>query len=166
MNVRTLDANPATAQPTLTLSFITRAHQRLVDLLDLLQPLFLLATRCYVSWQFLKSGYLKFSSWETTLGLFETEYHVPVLPPYLAALAGTVGELLFPVLLVLGLGGRIGALGLSAVNVMAVISYAHVLLGEGFEAALGQHVLWGFMLAVLVFFGNGGIALDRFFGKR
>ncbi len=163
MNVRILNAP---AQPTMTLSVITRAHQRLADLLDHIQPLLLLATRWYVSWQFLKSGYLKFSSWETTLGLFETEYHVPLLPPHLAAVVGTFGELFFPVLLVLGLGGRIGALGLFAVNAMAVISYAHVLLGEGFEAALGQHVLWGFMLAVLVFFGNGSIGVDRFFGKR
>lgn len=163
MNVRILNAPP---EPVMPLSLILRAHQRLVELLDLIQPLFLLATRWYVSWQFLKSGYLKFSSWETTLGLFETEYHVPVLPPHLAAVVGTFGELFFPVLLVLGLGGRIGALGLSAVNAMAVISYAHVLLSEGFEAALGQHVLWGFMLAVLVFIGNGSLGVDRFFGKR
>jgi uncharacterized membrane protein YphA (DoxX/SURF4 family) len=44
---------------------------------------------------------------------------------------------------------------------MAVISYRQVLLAEGFEAALAQHVLWGFMLVVLTVFGNGSIALDR-----
>ena len=59
---------------------------------------FALATRLYVSWQFLKSGYLKISSWETTLSLFRDEYHVPLLPPGLAAVAGTFGELFFPVL--------------------------------------------------------------------
>jgi putative oxidoreductase len=163
MTVRTLDAQP---EPTMPLSLLTQAHRHLVELLDRLQPLFLLAVRWYVSWQFLKSGALKIGSWQTTLGLFETEYHVPLLPPHLAALVGTFGELCFPVLLVLGLGGRIGALGLSAVNAMAVISYAHVLFADGLEAALAQHVLWGFMLGVLVFFGNGGIGLDRLFGKR
>jgi uncharacterized membrane protein YphA (DoxX/SURF4 family) len=35
-----------------------------------------------------------------------------------------------------------------------------VLLTEGFEAALGQHYLWGFMLLVLVVFGPGRWALD------
>jgi putative oxidoreductase len=150
--------------PLLTL--VTQAHRRLAELLDRVQPIFLLATRWYVSWQFLKSGYLKISSWQTTLSLFETEYHVPLLPPHLAAVAGTCGELFFPALLVLGLGGRIGALGLSAVNAMAVVSYAHVLLADGFEAALAQHVLWGFMLLVLVFFGNGGIGVDRYLSKR
>jgi putative oxidoreductase len=129
--------------------------------LDLLQSPFALATRWYVSWQFLKSGWLKLTDWNITLDLFRSEYHVPVLPPSLAAVTGTIGELFFPVLLVLGLGGRIGALGLFAVNLMAVVSYSHVLLGEGFEAALGQHVLWGFMLAMLAVHGNGALSLDR-----
>jgi putative oxidoreductase len=132
--------------------------------LDPLQPLFALATRWYVSWQFLKSGWLKVTAWDSTLALFQDEYHVPVLPPELAAIAGTFGELLFPVLLILGLGGRIGPLGLFAVNLMAVVSYAHVLLEPGFEAAVGQHVLWGFMLAMLAVYGLGGLALDRVLG--
>lgn len=132
--------------------------------LDPLQPLFALATRWYVSWQFLKSGWLKVTAWDSTLALFRDEYHVPVLPPELAAIVGTFGELLFPVLLILGLGGRIGPLGLFAVNLMAVVSYAHVLLEPGFEAALGQHVLWGFMLAMLAVYGLGGLALDRVLG--
>jgi putative oxidoreductase len=74
--------------------------------------------------------------------------------------------LFFPTLLVLGLGGRIGPLGLSAVNIMAVISYRQVLLAEGFEAALAQHVLWGFMLLLLAVFGNGPLALDRLIARR
>ncbi|MEO8309516.1 MAG: DoxX family protein [Pseudomonadota bacterium] len=134
--------------------------------LDLLQPLLALATRWYVSWQFLKSGWLKLSDWTTTLDLFRSEYHVPVLSPTTAAVVGTFGELFFPVLLVCGLGGRLGALGLFAVNLMAVVAYSHVLLSEGFEAALGQHLLWGFMLAVLAIHGNGPLSLDQLFGMR
>lgn len=127
---------------------------------------FALATRLYVSWQFLKSGYLKISSWDVTLDLFRTEYHVPVLPPELAAVVGTAGELFFPVLVVLGLFGRLGALGLFAVNAMAVISYSHVLFSEGFEAAIGQHYLWGFMLAMLAIHGPGRWSVDRLLGSR
>lgn len=126
-----------------------------------LTSLFLLATRLYVSWQFLKSGTLKLQEWDTTLVLFQQEYHVPLLPPALAAIAGTTGELLFPALLVLGLGTRYAAVGLSAVNVVAVVSYAHVLLAEGSEAALGQHVLWGYLLLVVLVFGPGWFSLDR-----
>jgi putative oxidoreductase len=124
------------------------------------EPLLLLATRVFVAWQFLKSGWLKLADWETTRFLFEEEYHTPLLSPAVAAVAGTAGELVFPVLLVAGLLGRYAAAGLFAVNVVAVVSYSHVLFGEGFEAALGQHYLWGFMLLVLVVFGPGRWALD------
>jgi putative oxidoreductase len=124
------------------------------------EPLLLLATRVFVAWQFLKSGWLKLADWETTRFLFEEEYHTPLLLPAVAAVAGTAGELVFPVLLIAGLLGRYAAAGLFVVNVVAVVSYSHVLLTEGFEAALGQHYLWGFMLLVLVVFGPGRWALD------
>lgn len=129
--------------------------------LDLLQPAFALATRIYVSWVFLKSGYLKLADWASTLALFESEYRVPWLPPALAAVLGTAGEFVFPLLLLLGLFGRLGALGLQAVNVLAVISYAHVLFQEGFAAAIGQHYLWGYMLVVLAVYGPGAWSLDN-----
>ena len=125
----------------------------------------LLATRLYVAWQFLKSGWLKFSSWQTTLLLFNYEYHVPLLPPHWAAVVGTFGELFFPSLLVLGLFGRPAAAGLFVVNVIAVISYAQVLLAKGYEAALGQHILWGFMLLVLMVFGPGTFSVDTLLAR-
>lgn len=131
-----------------------------------LQPLVALATRCWVSWQFLKSGMLKLEDWETTLFLFQEEYHTPVLSPQLAAIVGTAGELIFPLLLIPGLFGRPAAVGLLAVNVMAVVAYAHVLLADGFEAALGQHYLWGFMLVILAVYGPGRLSLDAWFGSR
>lgn len=141
-------------------------HAALARGLDYLQPLLLAGTRLWVSWQFLKSGWLKLTSWDVTLELFRSEYDVPLLSPELGAIAGTFGELVFPVLLIAGLFTRVGALGLSAVNVLAVVSYWHVLGGEGFEAALAQHVLWGFMLAVLMVFGAGAWSLDAVLQRK
>lgn len=129
-------------------------------------PLLLLAARLYVSWQFLKSGWLKLTDWDTTLFLFEEEYHTPVLSPAVAAVAGTFGELFFPALLVVGLFARYAAAGLFVVNIVAVASYAHVLLADGFEAALGQHYLWGCMLLVLIVFGSGRWAVDSLANSR
>ena len=126
----------------------------------------LFAFRWYVAWQFLKSGWLKVSNWDSTLYLFREEYHVPLLPPELAAVAGTTGELLFPVLLIIGLLTRVAALGLSAVNVLAVVSYTHVLFSEGFEAAIGQHYLWGTLLLVVLVFGPGKWSLDAWWEGR
>lgn len=144
---------------------LTRALTSLARPLNSLQAPFALATRLYVSWVFLKSGWLKLTQWDQTVSLFESEYHVPLLSPMLAAVLGTFGELFFPLLLILGLAGRVGALGLTAVNVLAVISYQHVLYQEGFEAAIGQHYLWGFMLLMLVFYGPGAWSVDRLLGK-
>jgi putative oxidoreductase len=126
----------------------------------------LFVTRVYVAWQFLKSGWLKAMDWETTRFLFEEEYHVPLVPPVVAAIGGTFGELFFPVLLILGLLTRYAAAGLFVVNIVAVVSYAHVLLGEGFEAALGQHYLWGFMLLVVLVLGPGRLAMDELLRDR
>jgi putative oxidoreductase len=130
-----------------------------------LDSVFLLAVRLWVGWDFFKSGLIKIGSWQTTLALFHSEYHTPVLPPDVAAVAGTAGELVFPALLFAGLAGRLSALGLFFVNVMAVVSYADVLLSEGFEAALAQHYLWGFALVVLIVFGPGKVSLD-YLGTR
>jgi putative oxidoreductase len=130
------------------------------------QSLFLLVLRLHVSWQFLKSGWLKWQDWESTRYLFEEEYRVPLLSPAVAAVLGTAGELVFPVLLIAGFQGRLAALGLSAVNLVAVVAYAHVLLGEGFEAALGQHVLWGSMLLTLLLFGPGRLSVDAWLVRR
>jgi putative oxidoreductase len=132
--------------------------------LDAFQPLVALGARCWVSWQFLKSGMLKLQDWETTLFLFQEEYRTPVLSPFLAAVMGTFGELFFPLLLIVGLFGRFAAVGLLAVNVMAVVAYAHVLLTPGFEAALGQHYFWGALLVMLAVYGPGRLSLDSLFG--
>jgi putative oxidoreductase len=145
---------------------LTDLHAAFGRLLDKLQPLALLAARLYIADVFMKSGWLKLTSWSSTLDLFRDEYRVPVLPPELAALVGTFGELFFPALLVVGWLGRLGALGTFAVNAMAVISYAHVLLAEGYEAALGNHILWGTLLLGLTVFGPGAISVDHWLERR
>lgn len=140
--------------------------QGLALLASMFARVFTLITRLYVGWVFLKSGYLKLADWQGTLFLFREEYHVPLLSPYAAAVAGTASELLFSVLVIAGLFGRLSALALFAVNAMAVIAYSHVLLSEGFEAAIAQHYLWGFMLLVLAIHGPGTLSLDRYLQAR
>jgi putative oxidoreductase len=136
-----------------------------IRLLNPLQPLFALGARLFVSWQFLKSGYIKVTNWDSTLYLFDNEYHTPLLAPHVAAVAGAFGELFFPALLVLGLFGRLSAIGLFAVNAVAVVSYSQVLLAEGSEAALGQHILWGTLLVFSIVFGPGRFSLDHLLNR-
>ncbi|MES2282355.1 MAG: DoxX family protein [Pseudomonadota bacterium] len=124
--------------------------------LDALQPAAALLARLYVAQAFFMSGLTKLRDWDITVSLFTDEYKVPLLSPATAALMGTAGELVLPVLLVLGLGGRFSALGLFVVNAVAVIS-----LSEIAPAALQQHVFWGALLAGLAIFGLGSWSLDR-----
>lgn len=145
---------------------VIKFHAGFGRALDNLRSPLLLLTRAWVSWQFLKSGWLKATNWDVTVELFRSEYQVPLLSPTLAAMAGTFGELFFPALLMLGLLSRVGALGLLAVNLMAVVSYWHVLGQEGFEAALAQHLLWGFMLLVIAVCGAGRFSLDNALERR
>jgi putative oxidoreductase len=123
--------------------------------LDAMQPLAALAARLYLAQAFFLSGLTKVRDWETTILLFTEEYKVPLLSPQLAALSGTAGELVLPVLLLLGLAGRFSALGLSVVNVVAVISLAEIA-----PAALQQHITWGVLLAALAIYGVGKWSVD------
>jgi putative oxidoreductase len=129
--------------------------------LETLQPLAQLAARLYVARVFFLSGLTKIHDWDTTVALFTDEYKVPLLSPTVAAFAGTTGELVLPVLLLLGLAGRFAALGLSVMNVVAVISLAEIA-----PAALQQHVFWGSLLIGLALWGPGKWSLDRVFEPR
>jgi len=133
---------------------------------DLLQSPFALVARVYVSWVFLKSGYLKVTDWDQTLSLFEFEYRVPLLSPLWGAITGAAGELVFSSLLILGLGGRLPAIGLFAVNLLAVISYWHVFSTDAGIAGLQQHQLWGFILLMLIVYGPGSWSLDGWLARH
>ncbi len=135
--------------------------RRAIALLEQLQPLAQLAARLYVAHAFFLSGLTKLRDWDTTLALFNDEYHVPLLPPELAAVMGTCGEVGLPVLLVLGLAGRFAAAGLSVVNVVAVLSLAEIA-----PAALNQHELWGSLLVGLLLWGPGRWSVDAWLVKR
>jgi len=138
-----------------------RFHIRFAHLVDKVQPLFALAVRLYVAQVFFASGLVKLRSWNSTLALFENEFHVPVLPPYAAAVLGTGAEIFLPVLLALGIGTRFAAIALFAFNIVAVISYPDLS-----AAGLKDHMLWGALLLVTLVYGPGKYALDRWLERR
>jgi putative oxidoreductase len=131
--------------------------ERCVAALAWLQPAAQMAARWYVAAVFFRSGLTKLRDWDTTLALFADEYHVPLLNPTVAAFMGTGAELVLPVLLVFGLFGRLAALGLTVLNVVAVLSLMDVP-----DAALMGHVFWGCLLIALLLWGPGRWSVDRF----
>ena len=138
--------------------------KRILAWLALATPLLDLWIRWDVASAFFRSGLTKIESWDKTVFLFQEEYHVPLLPPEAAAFLGTFGELVFPPLLLLGLAGRFSALSLSFVNIVAVVSYWHV-LGKN-EAALASHYYWGLLLLVTLLHGPGKLSLDHWIRRR
>lgn len=119
-------------------------------------PVLLLFTRLWVANVFLKSGYLKITTWESTLYLFEEEYQVPLLPWELAAYLGTAAELILPLFLLTGLLTRPMAAALFVFNIIAVISYP-VIWQSGFY----DHQLWGLMLLINIVWGAGLLSIDH-----
>ncbi|RKF18115.1 DoxX family protein [Alginatibacterium sediminis] len=123
--------------------------------------LVLLLTRLWVASVFLRAGWLKFQSWDSTLYLFELEYQVPVIPWLWAAYLGTATELVVPIFIALGLLTRPAALVLFLFNIVAVVSYPTLWPGGFYD-----HQLWGYMLLAIVVWGAGPWSLDRFLLKR
>ena len=78
-----------------------------------------------------------------------------------AAVLGTGTELIFPVLLVLGLGARVSAAVLFVFNYIAVVSYPDLN-----EIGLKDHVYWGILLLVTLLHGPGKIAIDHFIRRK
>jgi putative oxidoreductase len=126
-----------------------------------LSPALDLFIRVYVAKVFWMSGQTKIQSWESTLMLFEYEYAVPVIPFGIAAYAATSVELVAPVMLVLGLGTRLGAVSLFALNYVATISYPDINV-----AGIKDHLLWGTMLAVSFFHGPGKLSVDHLLRRK
>ena len=146
---------------TATSNPIVLLTSKAINALSYLTPILDLALRLWVARVFWNSGLTKIQSWDTTLMLFEYEYAVPVLPFELAAVLATGVELAAPVLLVLGLGTRFGALALFVLNYVAAIAYPDIS-----PAGLKDHYLWGALLAVTFFHGPGKLSVDHFLSKK
>jgi len=128
---------------------------------EYLAPLMNLGLRLYLADVFFKSGLTKVQSWSSTLYLFSDVYHVPLLPPAVAATMAASAELGLSALLVIGLLGRFSAAGLFILNAVAVISYSDLS-----EAGLNQHLSWGILLAVLLIASRWQWSVDAWLEKR
>mgnify|MGYP000041014802 CR=1 FL=1 len=125
-----------------------------------LSPLLDLTIRLYMANIFFASGRLKLDNylnndWGSTVFLFEEIHPVPGIPAETAAIMGTGGEIILPILLAFGLFGRFAAGGLLALT--AVIQFA---VPADYGVSNPEHYLWMLLLAVPFLKGPGAISLD------
>ncbi|MGH8717913.1 MAG: DoxX family protein [Burkholderiales bacterium] len=140
---------------------LIRISKPIIAWLDWASPALDLVIRLWLAEIFFKSGLTKIASWDTTLALFDGEYQVPLLPPTLAAYLGTGVELIFPVLLALGLATRFSSLTLFVFNWIAVISYPDLS-----EVGFKDHLYWGLLLLVPLLNGPGKVSLDFLIARK
>jgi putative oxidoreductase len=123
-------------------------------------PLLYLGIRLFMAQIFFASGWLKFKNflnhdWGSTIYLFKEVHPIPGVPPHIAAIAGTTGELGLSTLLALGLFGRFAAAGLIVMT--CVIQF---LVPASYGIANPEHYYWMLLLAVIFVRGPGIISLD------
>jgi len=147
------------------INLIGKCMRPLFRVLDFLVPFVDVLVRLWVAKIFFVAGLTKIESWDTTLQLFDSEYQVPFLPTEVAALLGTGAELILPVLLVLGLGGRVCIAIFFIYNMMAVISYHYLWTPEG-ALGLDQHINWGLLLAMMMTRGFSQFSLDYWISQK
>ena len=145
---------------------VNRCHARATARLSAwLGPVTLLFMRVWVALAFWQAGVVKLADPEGTRYLFESTYHVPLLPPDFAAATGTWIELIVPWFVGLGLFGRPFALFLFVYNIIAFTSFPalwphgfwHGLLGT---SEFADHKIWGLMLMAVIAWGPGALSLD------
>jgi putative oxidoreductase len=136
-------------------------YERAVAVLDHIPSSFLLlVARLGVAAVFFMSGRTKVDGIlhikDSTYTLFETDYKLPFIPPHIAAHAAAYSEHLFPILLVLGLFSRVGALALLGMTtVIEVFVYPD---------AWPTHLSWAGLLLPIIARGGGAWSLDHLFG--
>src|SRR3990167_4362704 len=129
-----------------------------------LSPVGDLIARIWVAQIFFMSGLVKIHAWQSTVMLFAHVYNVPYLSPYVAAVIGTAAELILPILLTIGLGGRITIFIFFVYNIIAAASYPFLWTPQGWNG-LSQHIAWGLLLALLMTYGPGKLSLDYWIRK-
>jgi putative oxidoreductase len=101
---------------------------------------------------FIRSGTQKLSDWNSTLLLFQNEYHVPVLPPTVAAYLAASLELGGSVLILIGL--------LTRVSVVALLGMTLVIQVFIYPMAWPDHIQWFAFMFILLARGPGRLSLD------
>ena len=110
---------------------------------------------------FWRSGETKLDGWsvsDSAVYLFENEYRLPLIDPWLAAHLAAFAEHVFPVLLVVGLASRFSALALLAMTLVIEIFV--------YPDAWPTHGTWAACLLFIAARGPGLFSIDALIARR
>ena len=120
-----------------------------------------LVARLSMAATFWRSGQTKVEGWhvtDTAVLLFQEEYRLPLINPWLAAHLAAFAEHLFPVLLVIGLASRLSALALLGMTLVIEIFV--------YPDAWPIHGTWAACLLIIIAHGPGRLSLDHWITGR
>jgi putative oxidoreductase len=146
------------------MTWLIRLYDRAARRLSAQLPdaLLLLVARVGIASVFFLSGRTKvegvFSITDSTFELFRTEYRLPLAPPDTAAVAATLSEHIFPVLLAFGLATRGAAAALLGMTLVIEIFV--------YPDAWPTHLTWAAILLPLIARGGGAWSLDAWVKGR
>ena len=147
------------ARPDRTLLGKSHAILRLLDRIP--HDAIALLSRLSIAAVFWQSGETKVDGWHVTdnaVYLFETEYKLPFVDPWLAAHLSAFAEHFFPLLLVVGLASRFSALALLGMTVVIEIFV--------YPDAWPTHGTWAVCFLVIIAGGPGRLSVDHLIAHR
>jgi putative oxidoreductase len=135
---------------------------RLIGLLEQIpQSLVSLLARIIIGLVFFQSGLTKVDGLHVTdaaIFLFQEEYKLPLLSPWLAAHMAAIMELSMPLFLWAGLATRFAAVALLGMTLVIEIFV--------YPEAYVMHGLWAVALLALIKYGAGAFSLDHLIAGR
>jgi putative oxidoreductase len=145
-----------TSNPTLPQKFQAALHL----LSRVPHDLVALVSRLSIGAVFWQSGQTKVDGWHVTdsaVYLFQNEYKLPLIDPWIAAHLAAFAEHFFPLLLWIGFASRLSALALLGMTLVIEIFV--------YPDAWPTHGTWAVCLLVIIAGGPGRISLDRLIGR-
>ncbi len=145
-----------------------------------LPPIADLVMRLVIARVFFKSGWLKLKDLEGAADLFQYEWfsdenwwmlligaeEIPRLLAVVLGVLSTAGEIVLPILLVLGLFTRFAATGLMAMSAVIVLLVYPIWTEDGLGFWWNDHVWWVVILLALMAFGGQKLSLDHCLKSR
>ncbi|MCM2291179.1 DoxX family protein [Allorhizobium sp. BGMRC 0089] len=136
---------------------LTRFANSVTDMMNRIpHDLIALIARLSIAGVFWRSGETKVNGWHVTdsaVYLFQTEYRLPLIDPWLAAHMAAIAEHLFPALLVIGLMSRLSALALLGMTLVIEIFV--------YPDAWPTHGTWAACFLIVMAKGPGRVSLDH-----